>query len=234
LQEIPSEFARVLVVGAHPDDAEFFAGGTLAGFVARGAQVHLAVCTSGSKGGRGLPDANEVRQREQARAAAILGLANVTNFGLSDGELEITEELRKTLVQAIRQLRPEVVLGHDPRTLWTSVGDRVELGHTDHRAAGQALLDAVYPRSANPNFYPEIALEPWCPREVWLFDTASQDLVLDISDAWLKKLKALRAHVSQEAVAGGLTKPATELAREFRQGDRIGETLFPRRLADRR
>ena len=109
MQAIPSEFNRVLVVGAHPDDAEFFAGGTLAGFVTRGAQVYLAVCTSGSRGGRGLSDAAGVRQGEQARAAEILGLADVSNFGLPDGELETTETLRRALVRQIRQLRPEVV-----------------------------------------------------------------------------------------------------------------------------
>ena len=230
MQEISSEFDRVLVVGAHPDDAEFYAGGTLASFVIRGAQVHLAVCTTGSGGGWGMPDVTEVRQREQARAAAILGLANVTNLGLPDGELEATEELQMPLVREIRQFRPEVVLGHDPRTLWTLVDDRVEFGHTDHRTAGQALLDAVYPRAANPSFYPEVDLDPWCPREVWLFDTGEQDLVVDITEAWPKKLEALRAHASQEAVAGGLTKPALERAQQFRQGDRIGEGFVRLRI----
>lgn len=230
MQEVSLDFARVLVVGAHPDDAEFYAGGTLAEFVIQGAQVHLAVCTTGSRGGWGMPDVTEVRQREQARAAAILGLANTTNFGLSDGELEATGELQIALVREIRRFRPEVVLGHDPRTLWTLVGDRVEFGHTDHRSAGQALLDAVYPRAANPSFYPEIDLDPWCPREVWLFDTGKQDLVVDITEAWPKKLEALRAHASQEAVAGGLTKPALERAQQFRQGDRIGEGFVRLRI----
>ena len=230
MQEISSEFDRVLVVGAHPDDAEFYAGGTLANFVIRGAQVHLAVCTTGGRGGWGMPDVTEVRQREQARAAAILGLANATNLGLPDGELEATEELQMPLVREIRQFRPEVVLGHDPRTLWTLVDDRVEFGHTDHRTAGQALLDAVYPRAANPSFYPETDLDPWCPREVWLFDTVEQDLVVDVTDGWPKKLEALRAHASQEAVAGGLTKPAIERAQQFRQGDRIGEGFVRLRI----
>jgi LmbE family N-acetylglucosaminyl deacetylase len=223
LQGIPSEFSRVLAVGAHPDDAEFFAGGTIAEFVMRGARVHLTVCTAGGRGGREMCDAAAVRGEEQARAAAILGLAGVTNLGLSDGELEADEELRRALAREIRRLRPEVALGHDPRTLWTSVGERVELGHTDHRAAGQALLDAVYPRSANPNFYPDMGLDPWCPREVWLFDAVERNLVVDVTEAWPRKLEALAAHASQEAVAGGLTRPATERARQLQQGDRIGE-----------
>ena len=99
-------------------------------------------------------DAAEVRRDEQASAARILGLADVIDFGLADGELEADEKLRKALVREIRRIRPEVVLAHDPRTWWTSMGDRVELGHSDHRAAGQALLDAIYPRAASPNSLP--------------------------------------------------------------------------------
>lgn len=230
MQQVPSGFARVLAVGAHPDDAEFYAGGTLAGFVMQGARVHLAVCTDGSRGGREVPDVTRVRREEQARAAEILGLTELTELGLPDGELEPTEALRGALAREIRRLRPEVVLGHDPRTLWTSFGDRVELGHSDHRAAGQALLDAVYPRSANPNFYPEIDLDPWCPREVWLFDTVKPDLVVDVTESWPRKLEALRAHASQEAVAGGLTRPAIELARQLRRGDRVGEGFVRLRI----
>jgi LmbE family N-acetylglucosaminyl deacetylase len=223
VQPVPSEFTRFLVVGAHPDDAEFFAGGTLAALAGRGAQVHLAVCTSGGRGGRGIDDVVGVRAGEQTRAAQILGLADVINFRLTDGELEADEELRRLLVRQIRQIRPEVVLGHDPRTLWTPVGDRVELGHTDHRAAGQALLDAIYPRAANPNFFPELGLEPWCPRQVWLFDTPQPELVLDVTETWPTKLEALLAHASQERVAGGLSGPALELARQFRKGEQLGE-----------
>ena len=223
MQQVPPNFTRVLAVGAHPDDAEFFAGGTLFELVRRGAQVHLVVCTSGSRGGREMADAAEVRRDEQESAARILGLADVIHFGLTDGELEADEGLRKALAREIRQIRPEVVLSHDPRTRWTSMGDRVELGHSDHRAAGQALLDAIYPRAASPNFYPGMGLDPWCPREVWLFDAVGPDLVLDVTESWPKKLEALRAHASQEAVAGGLTAPALELAKQFRQGERLGE-----------
>lgn len=223
MQEVPSNFARFLAVGAHPDDVEFFAGGTLLELSRRGAQVHLVVCTSGSRGGRGMVDAAPVRRGEQASAARILGLADVIYLGLTDGELEADEGLRKALVREIRQIRPEVVLAHDPRTWWTPMGDRVELGHSDHRAAGKALLDAIYPRAASPNFYPGMGLDPWCPREIWLFDTVEPDLVLDITETWPRKLEALRAHASQEAVAGGLTGPAAELAQQFRQGERIGE-----------
>ena len=217
-------------MGAHPDDAEFFAGGTLAALAQRGARVSLVVCSDGSRGGRGLADAARVRRGEQERAARILGIAEVSHLDLEDGGLEAAPDLRAALVRAIRRLRPEVVLGHDPRTFWAPAGDRVDLGHSDHRAAGRALLDAVYPRAASENFHPEMALAPWCPREAWLFDTAQPDLVLDVSEAWPRKLEALRAHASQEAVAGGLTRPALEAARRLGDGERLGEGFVRLRI----
>jgi len=230
MQPVSSDFTRVLAVGAHPDDAEFFAGGTLFELARRGAQVHLTVCTSGGRGGREMVDVAELRRGEQESAARILGLAGVIHLGLTDGELEADEGLRKALVREIRRLRPEVVLTHDPRTWWTPVGKRVALGHSDHRAAGQALLDAIYPRAASPHFYPELGLAPWCPREAWLFDTVEPDLVLDVTGAWPRKLEALRAHLSQESVAGGLTGPALELAQQFREGERLGEAYARLRI----
>ena len=223
MQPIPDAFERVLAVGAHPDDAEFFAGGTLAALARGGAQVSLVVCSDGGRGGRGLADAAGVRRDEQERAARILGVAEVVRLDLEDGGLETAPELRTALVRAIRRLRPEVVLGHDPRTFWTPSGDRVQMGHSDHRAAGRALLDAVYPRALSANFHPEMGLDPWCPREAWLFDTAQPDLVLDVTDAWPLKLEALRAHASQEAVAAGLVVPALEAARRLGDGERLGE-----------
>jgi LmbE family N-acetylglucosaminyl deacetylase len=228
LEAVPEGFTRVLVVGAHPDDAEFFAGATLAR-LARTARVELVVCTGGERGGRGLTDAGAVRREEQAEAARVLGLAAVHPLGFEDGGLEPGPTLRSALVPHLRRLRPELVLGHDPRTLWTPVGPRTELGHSDHRAAGQALLDAIYPRAASPNFQPGAGL-PWCPRELWLFDTASPDLRLDVAESWDTKLEALRAHASQEAVAGGLTGPAEALARHFGEPDRPAEAFVRLRI----
>jgi LmbE family N-acetylglucosaminyl deacetylase len=201
-----SRFTRVLVIGAHPDDAEYFAGGTLARLVELGAHVALVVCTDGSRGGRGLDDVARVRAEEQARAAEILGFGTRANLGRIDGELANDDALRAELVLALRRQRPELVLAHDPRTLWNVYGGRAHPGHSDHRAAGQAALDAVYPRAASPNFYPgqlaESGVAPWYPREVWLFDTAQPDVHVDVKSSFARKLDALRAHVSQNGDDG--------------------------------
>ena len=196
-----ARFDRVLAIGAHPDDAEYFAGGTLARLADAGAQVALVVCTDGARGGRGLENAAQVREAEQASAAKVVGFSTVANLRRPDGELVNDDSLRADLALAVRQKRPELVLTHDPRTLWNVYGGRAHPGHSDHRAAGQAVLDALYPRAASPHFFQqqltEIGLEPWYPREVWLFDTAQPDLRIDVTTVFPRKLDALRAHLSQ-------------------------------------
>ena len=196
-----ARFDRVLAIGAHPDDAEFFAGGTLARLADAGAHVALVVCTDGARGGRGVENVAQVRSAEQADAAKVIGFRDAANLGRPDAALVNDDQLRAELALVVRRFRPELVLTHDPRTLWNVYGGRAHPGHSDHRAAGQAVLDALYPRAASPHFFKEqleeIGVEPWYPREVWLFDTAQPDLRIDVSATFARKLEALRAHVSQ-------------------------------------
>ena len=209
-----ARFERVLAIGAHPDDAEYFAGGTLARLADAGASTVLVVCTDGARGGRGIEEVARVRSGEQARAAEILSFRERANLGRPDGELVNDDPLRAEIALRVRRQRPELVLTHDPRTLWNTYGGRAHPGHSDHRATGQAVLDALYPRAASPNFFPaqldEPGVEPWYPREVWLFDTAAPDLHVDVSSTFERKLDALRAHVSQN-VGDGLLRGARAL-----------------------
>ena len=235
---LPFEPARVLAVGAHPDDVEYFAGATAIRLHERGARLVLAVCTDGARGGRGLADPAGTRSAEQTRAAALRGAEEWIALGHPDGELTAGEPLREELVQAIRRLRPELVLGHDPRTLWTVVDGLAQPGHSDHRAAGRALLDAVYPRAPSPNFYPwQLAgawpgggLAPWYPREIWLFDTACPDLRIDAAGHFTRKLEALRAHASQESAPGGLVDQARRLGAAYGSAARPAEAFVRLRL----
>ena len=206
---------RVAAFGAHPDDCEFSAGGTLARFVDLGAEVTLVVCTDGSRGGRGVDDIALVRSGEQERAAEQLGIKRLQSLRRRDGEVVCDEALRADVVLALRELRPELVLTHDPSTLWRRFGSRTFLGHTDHRAIGQAVLDSIYPRAGNPNFFPEQlvrGVEPWEPDHLWLFDTAAPDARVDIVPALERKLAALACHESQSASAGGLVEAARRMA----------------------
>jgi len=194
-------YERVLAVGAHPDDCEFHAGGTLAALAAAGARVQLVVCTNGAAGGQVGGEALIACRREEAeRAAAALGVAELVRLEHADGSLSDDDALIAELVREIRRARPQLVLGHDPTTLWTRVGERYHPGHTDHRAAGRALLAAVYPRAPLPTFFPEqiaAGLAPWWVPELWLFDTNEPDHHRDIEATHDAKRTALACHDSQ-------------------------------------
>jgi LmbE family N-acetylglucosaminyl deacetylase len=237
-EPLPFEPRRVLAIGAHPDDVEFFAGGTLARLIGAGAAAALVVCTDGGRGGRDLADPAGMRRDEQAHAAAALGLGTWEWLAHADGALGSGDPLRAELVHAVRRLRPELVLAHDPRTLWTRIGAIDQPGHSDHRAAGQAALDAVYPRAPSPNFHGEqlapaagdAGVKPWYPREVWLFDTSQPDLRVDVTAVFETKLAALRAHASQEAVAGGLVEAARAIGAHWGAPGRPAEAFVRLRL----
>ena len=222
---------RVTAFGAHPDDCEFSAGGTLARLVDLGVEVTLVVCTDGSRGGRDVADMALVRSGEQERAAEELGVKRLQSLGRVDGEVVCDPALRADVVRAIRENRPDLVLTHDPTTLWRRFGSRSFLGHTDHRATGQAVLDAVYPRSGNPNFFPDQlvrGVEPWEPDQLWLFDTAQADARVDVSATLDRKLAALARHESQSGSAGGLVEAARRMASA--DGGAPGEPFLAHRL----
>ena len=235
IPDLPFQPKRVLAIGAHPDDVEYFAGATVAALRDTGASVALLVCTDGSRGGRDLADPAAVRRAEQKQAAAALGVDPLVMLAHPDGSLQAGDPLREELVRNVRRVRPELVLAHDPRTLWTIVAGIAQPGHSDHRAAGQATLDAIYPRSPSPNFHPdqlagEAALKPWYPREVWLFDTAQPDLRLDATDGFERKEASLRAHVSQEEAAGGLVAAARALGAHWGSAQAPAEAFVRLRL----
>jgi LmbE family N-acetylglucosaminyl deacetylase len=210
---------RVLAVGAHPDDCEFFAGATLAALAAEGARVVLVVCTDGARSRGGDPGLPARRREEAERAAKRLGAAELVMLGHPDGALLDDDRLIGELVREIRRVRPLLALGHDPTTFWTPVGERVHLGHTDHRAAGRALLSAVYPRAPSDGFFPKqlaAGAKPWWVPELWLFDTAEPDLQRDVEASFAAKREALACHESQNP-GGALLRAADAFAETSRK-----------------
>ena len=182
-----------LAIGAHPDDIEFGAGGTLAKWAADGCVVNHLVCTDGSKGTWD-PDQDPaelvaIRQGEQRDAAAALGSSGEVVFlGWPDGELDSSLRQRWQVSYWIRRLRPAVVLGHDP---WK----RYRL-HPDHRHAGLLAVEAVV-SARDPLFFPEQDVAPHRPDALLLWEADEPDHVEDVTDHVDAKLAALRAHVSQ-------------------------------------
>jgi LmbE family N-acetylglucosaminyl deacetylase len=184
--------ASALAVGAHPDDVEFGAGGTLAKWAAAGCVIHHLVCTDGSKGTWD-PDADTValvatRQLEQREAARRLGGGSVTFLGRVDGELDTSRQTISDVARMIRTVRPQVVLGHDP---WK----RYRL-HPDHRAAGVLVCDAIV-AARDPHFFREHGLARHRPEALLLWEADAPDHVEDVSASIDAKLDALVAHESQ-------------------------------------
>ncbi len=201
LPTIP-EGNSVLVVMAHPDDAEFGCGGTIARWAAAGKHINYVLCTSGDKGSSD-PSMSpyrlaQMRRAEQINAAHVLGAREVTFLSHEDGTLRNTIELRRDIVREIRRYRPDAVICQDPAMRW---GGSRYLNHPDHRAAGDACLDAVYPSARDPHVFPELLIEDLQPHKVReVFVSTSQpnaDVWVDITDCFELKLAGLRAHVSQ-------------------------------------
>ena len=201
-----SEINRVLVVSAHPDDADFGAAGTVAIFGDKGVEVAYLLVTDGDAGGndRTLDNSGmaELRRAEQTAAAKAVGVTDVRFLGHADGTVVPSLELRRDIARVIRQVRPDLVITHHPDRNYQFIAP----SHPDHRAVGGATLDAVYPDARNPYAFPELAaegLEAWTVREVWLTGGSTPNHWVDITEAIDRKLAALQSHVSQVAHVEG-------------------------------
>jgi LmbE family N-acetylglucosaminyl deacetylase len=193
---------KILVILAHPDDPEFFCGATLARWAAAGHEIHYCLLTCGDKGGDENVTPVELcadRRGEQEKAAAVIGARSVRFLEHEDGYLVPSLDLRKEVVRLIRQARPEVIVTCDPTNLFPFTG--YGLNHPDHRAAGQIVLDAVFPAAGNPHYFPELireeGLQPHSVKEVWVSLPANPTVIFDVTEAWETKLRALKEHKSQ-------------------------------------
>jgi LmbE family N-acetylglucosaminyl deacetylase len=196
---------RVLAIGAHPDDIEFGCGATLAKWADAGADVHLFVCTDGSKGtwdpSADLAALVATREAEQLAAAKVLGAAGIRFLRRVDGELVNDEAARSALSLAIRDLAPDVVLSHDP---WLPY--RL---HPDHQAAGHLAVHAIV-AARDPHFFPEHGLKPHRPDTLLLFEPARVDHLERVFDHLHRKTDALLAHRSQWQSTMGIDETDAE------------------------
>ena len=228
IEEVGRKFAkRALCIFAHPDDLEFSSGGTVARLCAEGWHVDIIVTTSGNKGTKdphvtGQMLAGE-REEEARNAARIMGAQEPIFLGFHDGGTTNDDELRALLVRNIRRLRPELVLTWD--------GFRPGFNHRDHRVAGQATYDAIYPSADDHLYYPldkEEGLEPHRPAAMLLAGTPTADYHVDISRHVRTKIRAILAHTSQMR---GRTE--AEMAQVYeerrREAEREDPTLPPLR-----
>ena len=182
-----------LAIGAHPDDVEFGAGGTLAKWAAAGCVIHHIVCTDGSKGTWDVTaDTSALvtrRQDEQRAAAKALGSRGEVIFlGWTDGELDSGLGERAQVARWIRKLRPDVVLGHDP---WR----RYRI-HPDHRHAGLLACEGIV-AARDPHFFPEQGVPHHRPTHLLLWEADAPNHAEDVTASLEAKLAALRAQTAQ-------------------------------------
>lgn len=184
-----------MVIAAHPDDPEFGCAGTVLKWAQGGRRVTYVLLTSGDKGSHD-PDLRPgklaaMREVEQRAAAADLGVQEVLFLRRPDGLLENNLDLRRELAGIVRHHRPHIVVAIDP---W-----RHYQLHPDHRAAGQAALDAVW-CAREWYIFPEQlvdGVDPWRVKQVYLFWTDNADYWEDISCCVEQRMAALMRHASQ-------------------------------------
>ena len=202
VQDEPAPPVRALVISAHPDDIEFVCAGTVAKWVKAGSKVRYVVATRGDAGthqpGITREELARIREAEQRAAARVVGVEEVVFLGYPDGEVTPSLELRRDLVREIRRFRPDIAICYDPTRLF--VGGSY-INHPDHRAVGQAALDALSPTAAMPlSFQEQIegeGLRPYRVRRILVASTDQPDTWTDIEDTLELKSEALRKHVSQ-------------------------------------
>lgn len=198
----PLNPAVVLGVAAHPDDLDFGAAATMAKFAQDGAEVHYLLLTDGSKGSddKNLTSTQlvKLRQAEQRAALLVIGGKGITFLNYPDAYLEITMDLKRAIVREIRRLKPDVVVTMDPSVIYSE--SRGFINHPDHRAAGQATLDAVFPLARDYLTFPELladGLEPHRVKTLLMTNFDKQNFYVDISSTIDKKWQALACHASQ-------------------------------------
>ena len=210
LQVVKTPDYEAMVVGAHPDDNDFGAGGTSALWARQGKKIVWVIMTDGAEGSE-VPalidtDLMLTREQEQRMSCETLGVQAVEFLRFSDGHLTNSEAARKALVRLIRKYRPRVVVTHDP-TVHIFAPDPNEkpdetayINHPDHRATGNIVLDAIFPAVGNPRSYRELLAEelpPYQVHEIYLFHSEHDNTYIDISETLETKVRALQCHVTQ-------------------------------------
>ncbi|MFN3756658.1 MAG: bacillithiol biosynthesis deacetylase BshB1 [Flavobacterium sp.] len=192
----------ILAFGSHPDDVELGCAGTLAKEIAHGKKVGIIDLTRGELGTRGNA---EVRDREAAKAADILGISIRENLNMRDGFFVNDEEHQLKVIQKIRQYRPDIVLCN-------AVDDR----HIDHAKGSKLVSDASFLSGLQrvETFVDGIQQEAWRPKIVYHYiqwRNLTPDVVVDITGFMDTKMEAVLAYDSQFFKAGS-DEPVTPIA----------------------
>ena len=183
---------KLLILGAHPDDAEYHAGGLAIVYRQLGHTVRMISLTNGSAGHHQRPPETlaEIRRAEAAASGAVIGAEYLT-WDIPDGELMPTLEVRRMVIREIRTFAPDLVLTHRPYDY-----------HPDHRAVGQLVQDASYLVTV-PNFMPEVPALYRDPVVAYMADLFTKpcpmtpNVVLDVTEHIDLIVRMLACHRTQ-------------------------------------
>jgi LmbE family N-acetylglucosaminyl deacetylase len=184
---------RILAFAAHPDDLEFYAGGTIAK-LAQNNSVHFIIATTGDKGSTqddlGFDKITKIRKREAQKAAQILGVKGIKFLGIEDGRLISDTLLTNKFVRAILEIKPHILFTFDPWNVYQI--------HPDHRSVGMSVLDSVIEVSlAKTRAYYGIKKENIVLEKIFFYDTLEPNVFSGIDQEWNKKALANKIHKSQ-------------------------------------
>lgn len=178
----------ILVMAAHPDDAELAVSGTISTAIAQGKKVGIVDFTRGELGTRGTP---EIRLAESAEASKVLGIHARVNLELADGFFQNDQESQLKLIEVIRAFQPEIVLAN-------ALEDR----HPDHGKGAQLAIDACFLSGLRKieTTRDGVKQKEWRPKQLFHYIQdryLTPDFVIDISKHWATKEASIRAFRSQ-------------------------------------
>ena len=192
MEPLPEDWSRAVAVVAHPDDLEYGAASAVARWTRQGKELAYVLVTSGEAGIDAMApaEARPLREEEERRSAAVVGVAQVEFLGHPDGLVEEGLRLRRDLAAAFRRLRPEVVLTMSFDLTWGAEGP---VNHADHRVTGLAVLDACRD-AANRWLFPD-AGEPWAGiRDVYVAGAEAATHFVDVGETLEAGVASLREH----------------------------------------
>jgi LmbE family N-acetylglucosaminyl deacetylase len=192
VQAMPEDWTRAVAVVAHPDDLEYGAASAVARWTRQGKQVQYVLVTSGEAGIDGMDPSvvGPLREEEERRSAAVVGVETVEFLGHADGLIQPGIQLRKDMAAAFRRLRPEVVITMSFDLTW---GDGRNVNHSDHRATGLTVFDACRD-AANRWLFEEVG-EPW-PGITFVYVVGASEVshYVDVAETLETGIASLREH----------------------------------------
>jgi LmbE family N-acetylglucosaminyl deacetylase len=209
MKPMPEDWSRAVAVVAHPDDLEYGVAAAVARWTGQGKTVAYVLASSGEAGiaGQDPAQVGPLREDEERRSAALVGVTEVEFLGHPDGLIEYGIPLRRDLAGALRRHQPEVVITSSFDLTW---GEEGPVNHADHRAVGLAVLDACRD-AANEWVFPELG--PPCRSITGAYVAASGDPThyVDVTDSIEAGIASLTEHRAYLEGLGGDFDPDTFL-----------------------